>query len=274
MPELPEVETTRRGIAPYLEKVTILDAEIRQFSLRWPIEQNLANILKNQTVSTVQRRAKYLLINCDTGILIIHLGMSGSLRIVDAALAPPPEKHDHVDIILNNGFMLRYTDPRRFGAILWTEQTIEDHKLFSHLGPEPLTQQFDANYLLTQAKSRKCSIKTLIMNGQIVVGVGNIYASESLFLAKVHPKTSANKLNKQQANQLVEAIKVILDKAILAGGTSLKDFTKSDGKPGYFSQELNVYGRKGDTCFHCGNTIEHYKETQRATYYCPVCQQI
>ena len=274
MPELPEVETTCRGIAPYLEKAKITNVTIRQFSLRWPIEKDLASILNNQTVSSVQRRAKYLLINCDTGILIIHLGMSGSLRIVDAVQAPPPEKHDHVDIILNNGFMLRYTDPRRFGAVLWTEQTIENHKLFSHLGPEPLTEKFDTKYLLTQAKSRKCSIKTLIMNGQIVVGVGNIYASESLFLAKIHPKTTANMLTRQQAKKLVEAIKTILDKAILAGGTSLKDFTKSDGKPGYFAQELNVYGRKDDICFHCGNTIEQYKEAQRATYYCPMCQKI
>lgn len=274
MPELPEVETTRRGIAPYLEKASITDVSIRQFSLRWPIDKDLGSLLKKQTISSVQRRAKYLLIYCDTGILMIHLGMSGSLRIVDAVLAPPPEKHDHVDIVLNNGFLLRYTDPRRFGAILWTDQAVEEHKLLSQLGPEPLTKQFDVDYLLTKAKSRKCSVKTLIMNSQVVVGVGNIYASESLFLANIHPKTTANLLSRKQAKQLVESIKKILDKAIVAGGTSLKDFTKSDGKPGYFAQELNVYGRKGETCFHCGSIIEHYKEAQRATYYCPLCQQI
>ena len=273
MPELPEVETTRRGISPYIENSVITLVTIRNFSLRWPIDADLANILNGQTVQSIQRRAKYLLFQCDSGTLIIHLGMSGKLRILDSNTAPQVEKHDHVEIQFDNGQLLRYSDPRRFGAILWTTEPIEQHKLLAHLGPEPLSDQFDSTYLFQQTRSRKCSIKTLIMNGKVVVGVGNIYASESLFLAKIHPKTTANKLNKKQCVLLVEAIKTILEKAIKAGGTTLKDFRKSDGNPGYFSQELNVYGRKGEACTQCDGIIEHYKELQRATFFCPNCQQ-
>lgn len=274
MPELPEVETTRRGIQPYLENSTIDEVVIRNFSLRWPIDNELASKLKGQTISKVKRRAKYLLVECDSGVLVIHLGMSGSLRILDKTELNNPGKHDHVDVALSNGFLMRYTDPRRFGAILWVTSAIDEHKLISHLGPEPLSVAFDSNYLLKQAEKKRCSVKTLIMNGQIVVGVGNIYASESLFLAQIHPQTKANELTAQQCERLVLAIKDVLSKAIDAGGTTLKDFTKSDGKPGYFSQQLNVYGRKGETCFRCGNTIIHYKESQRASYYCPQCQQL
>ncbi len=273
MPELPEVETTRQGISPFIEKAAISAVTIRNFSLRWPIQQNLNNILTNQTVHSIKRRAKYLLFQCNTGTLIIHLGMSGKLRILESNTAPKAEKHDHFEMQFNNGQLLRYNDPRRFGAVLWTTEPIEQHKLLAHLGPEPLTDDFDSNYLFQQSRSRKCSIKTLIMNGKVVVGVGNIYASESLFLAKIHPKTRANKLTKKQCQLLVEAIKIILAQAIKAGGTTLKDFRKSDGKPGYFSQELNVYGRKDEECTQCDGTIEHYKELQRATFFCPNCQQ-
>ena len=272
MPELPEVETTRNGIKPYLANATVTQVTIRNYSLRWPIPENLANTLTQQTIHAVKRRAKYLLVQCDSGTLMIHLGMSGSLRILDKIEHNNPAKHDHVDITLDNGHLLRYTDPRRFGAIMWTDEAITEHKLIAHLGPEPLLKAFDADYLYKQAKTKRCSVKTLIMNGQVVVGVGNIYANESLFLSGIHPKTIAQDLTKPQCEQLTQQIKLVLGKAIKAGGTTLKDFTKSDGKPGYFAQQLNVYGRKDEACLHCGNKIKHYKETQRATYYCPVCQ--
>lgn len=272
MPELPEVETTRRGISPHIESATITTVTIRNHSLRWPIEKDLANILVGQTIHSIKRRAKYLLFCCDAGTLIIHLGMSGKLRILDSNTAANAEKHDHFEMLFDNGQLLRYNDPRRFGAILWTTAPIAQHKLLAHLGPEPLTDEFDPDYLFQQTRSRKCSIKTLIMNGKVVVGVGNIYASESLFLAKIHPKTTAKDLSKKQCELLVEAIKIILKRAIEAGGTTLKDFRKSDGNPGYFAQKLNVYGRKGEICTHCDSTIQHYKELQRATFFCPSCQ--
>lgn len=272
MPELPEVETTRQGVSPFLKGAKITQVTIRQFSLRWPIEPKLANILTGQTISQIQRRAKYLLLQCDTGTLIIHLGMSGRLRILDVDNKDELQKHDHVDIELDNGYLLRYTDPRRFGAILWTNDLIEQHPLLINLGPEPLTEDFTAQYLYKQSQSRRCSIKTLIMNGKIVVGVGNIYANEALFLAGIHPKTVAQQLTLEDHVALVNAIKTVLTQAISAGGTTLKDFRKSDGKPGYFAQKLNVYGRVGEACPHCKSTIQHYKETQRATFYCPLCQ--
>lgn len=273
MPELPEVETTRQGIEPYLTNATVRSVTIRQHSLRWPIEDELATILQDQTIARVSRRAKYLLLYCDTGVLMIHLGMSGSLRVLNAKEAKYINKHDHVDIELTSNQVLRYTDPRRFGAILWSTDPIEQHKLISHLGPEPLTDEFNADYLMQNAKTKKCSVKSLIMNGKIVVGVGNIYASESLFLANIHPNIKASRLNYQQAEKLITAVKTVLQRAIQAGGTTLRDFTKSDGKPGYFAQQLNVYGRKDRPCLLCGSTIMHYKEAQRATYYCPLCQK-
>ena len=272
MPELPEVETTRKGIQPYLEKASITAVTIRQFSLRWPIADDLADILTQQVIHHVRRRAKYLLVECDSGTLMIHLGMSGSLRVLDKVERDRPGKHDHIDIELSNGHLLRYTDPRRFGAVLWTNEPIKDHKLISHLGPEPLLKAFDPDYLWQQAQKKRCSVKTLIMDGKVVVGVGNIYANESLFLAHIHPKTTAQLLSLAQCEKLVVHIKSVLEKAIKAGGTTLKDFTNSDGQPGYFAQHLNVYGRKDENCFHCESKIQHYKEAQRATYYCPLCQ--
>jgi len=274
MPELPEVETTLRGVEPFLKDRKINHVTIRNFSLRWPIDPHLADILTGQTILRLYRRAKYLLLECDTGILIIHLGMSGRLRILNLSEHIPAEKHDHFDMAVDNGHLLRYTDPRRFGAILWTEDPIEQHPLFDHLGPEPLTESFTAVYLFDKSKTRRCSTKTLIMDGKIVVGVGNIYANEALFMAGIHPKTMANQLTLKNCEQLKTAITAILTKAIKAGGTTLRDFRKSDGKPGYFSQQLNIYGRQGEACVHCGNEIEHYKEAQRATYYCPKCQRL
>ena len=274
MPELPEVETTLRGVEPFLKDTKISQVTIRNFSLRWPINPRLAEILTGQTIHLLYRRAKYLLLECDTGTLIIHLGMSGRLRILNVSENLPPEKHDHFDMVVENDHILRYTDPRRFGSILWTEGPIQVHPLFSHLGPEPLTEPFDDAYLLAKSRNRRCSAKTLIMDGKVVVGVGNIYANEALFMAEIHPKKIANKLTKKDCDKLVTAIKAILTQAIIAGGTTLKDFRKSDGKPGYFAQQLNVYGRQGEPCIHCGTHIEHYKEAQRATFYCPKCQRL
>ncbi len=274
MPELPEVETTLRGVESFLKDAKINQVTIRNFSLRWPIDPRLADILTGQTIHLLYRRAKYLLLECDTGTLIIHLGMSGRLRILAVNENIAPEKHDHFDLVVENGHLLRYTDPRRFGAILWTEAPIEVHPLFSHLGPEPLTEAFDTAELLVKSRNRRCSAKTLIMDGKVVVGVGNIYANEALFMAGIHPQKIANQLTKKDCDKLVTAIKTILTQAIKAGGTTLKDFRKSDGKPGYFAQQLNVYGRQGEACVHCGSELEHYKEAQRATFYCPKCQKL
>ena len=272
MPELPEVETTKKGIQPYLANTTITGVIIRQFSLRWPIANDLADILTNQIINRVSRRAKYLLIEFDKGTLMIHLGMSGSLRILDKLEQGILGKHDHIDIELSNGYILRYNDPRRFGSVLWTSDPISQHKLIAHLGPEPLLKEFNAEYLQRQAQLKRCSVKTLIMNGKVVVGVGNIYANESLFLANIHPRISAQSMSISQSVKLTEQIKSVLSRAIKSGGTTLKDFTNSDGKPGYFAQHLNIYGRKGENCFICKSRIQHYKESQRATYYCPLCQ--
>ena len=273
MPELPEVETTRLGIEPYLTNSQISHVVVRHFTLRWRIDKNLATILSGQTIYNIKRRAKYLLLHCDNGTLIIHLGMSGSLRIINKNNAEAG-KHDHVDITFNNGYTLRYNDPRRFGAILWTTDSYKKHKLLAHLGVEPLTSALNGDYLYKQSRARTCSIKTLIMNSKIVVGIGNIYANESLFLAGIYPKTSAKKLSRARCITLASAIKTILKQAIKAGGTTLKDFSQSDGKPGYFTGALKVYGRKDEPCLKCKQgKIQHYKEVGRASFYCPVCQK-
>lgn len=272
MPELPEVETTRQGIRPYLEDSKITQVTVRNHSLRWPIDAELATILTGQTIHSVQRRAKYLLLHCDSGVLLIHLGMSGNLRILNTSDNDKVGKHAHVDISVDNGHTLRYTDPRRFGAILWTDEPLTEYKLLKDLGPEPFTDNFNADYLWQKCQSRRSCIKTVIMNGNIVVGAGNIYANEALFLSGIHPKTTANTLTLQQCTLLVRMIKSVLKQAIEAGGTTLKDFRKSDGQPGYFAQKLNVYGREGKNCLKCDDTIQHYKEAQRATFYCPQCQ--
>jgi len=271
MPELPEVETTRCGITPHIKGKKISQVTIRHYTLRWPIPNDLASTLSGQTVHTIKRRAKYLLFQCDSGSLIIHLGMSGHLQIVSES--DSIAKHSHLDIQLEDDVILRFTDPRRFGAVLWTSEAIEDHPLLNHLGPEPLSNDFSADYLYKITRQRRTTIKTFIMNGQHVVGVGNIYANEALFLAGIHPKKLAEKISKAKADNLVKVIKEVLTKAIEAGGTTLKDFKKSDGKPGYFAQQLHVYGREGEACTQCGTSIKHYKEAQRATYFCPKCQK-
>lgn len=271
MPELPEVETTRRGIAPHTQDHCIDKVVVRQPKLRWPVPRGLTQKLAGRRIESVSRRAKYLLLGFDNGTLILHLGMSGSLRIVTATEAAG--KHDHVDIVLDNGRALRLTDPRRFGAVLWTRETPDSHELLASLGPEPLSDAFDGDYLFQRSRGRKNSIKQFIMDGKIVVGVGNIYASESLYLAGINPKRVAGKVSRERYLKLAEAIKQVLAAAIEQGGTTLRDFVGGDGKPGYFAQKLNVYGKEGEPCPACDTAIKQLVLGQRSTYYCPRCQR-
>ncbi len=272
MPELPEVETSRRGIEPHILNKKIKDVIIRQHKLRWPIPKSLPAKITSHKLTQVDRRGKYLLLDFDhAGTVIIHLGMSGSLRICTPST--PAEKHDHIDFIFSNRKALRLTDPRKFGCVLWTNQPIEKHKLISKLGPEPLTDEFNADYLYTQSRKRNCSIKTFIMNSHIVVGVGNIYASESLFMAGINPIRKAGSLSKPRCEKLVIAIKKILNAAIKQGGTTLRDFTREDGQPGYFAQKLQVYGRADQACPLCGKKIKQISQQNRSTFYCTTCQK-
>jgi formamidopyrimidine-DNA glycosylase len=271
MPELPEVETTCRGITPHCLNQSVKKIIIRQAKLRWPIPQQIKKILPGERLNKIERRGKYILLHFNVGTLLIHLGMSGSLRILPIdALA---NKHNHFDMLFNNGLCLRFHDPRRFGSILFTKDDPYSHKLLANLGPEPLTNAFNSNYLFDVSRNKSVNIKQLIMNSKIVVGVGNIYASEALFLAGIHPRRSAGKISKQRYQRLTDAIKSVLTDAIKQGGTTLRDFTSSDGKPGYFSQQLNVYGREGQSCPQCGNLIKKIILAQRASYYCGKCQR-
>jgi formamidopyrimidine-DNA glycosylase len=271
MPELPEVETTRSGIAPHIENNIITDVIVRNRSLRWPIPTGLNKKLSQQKITSVERRAKYLLIKTDIGTLIIHLGMSGSLRIISAK--EPAEKHDHFELQFKDGNCLRLRDPRRFGCVLWTKDDPQDHKLLVNLGPEPLDKTFNAALLFEKSRKRKTTIKQFIMDAKVVVGVGNIYASESLFLAGISPKRLAGKITKQNSQDLTAAIKKILKQAIKQGGTTLKDFKSSDGKPGYFQQKLKVYDRKDEACVSCKKPIKQITLGQRSTFYCTNCQK-
>ncbi len=272
MPELPEVETVMRGLKPHLEGAIIQDVIVRHPHLRWPIPTDLKNNLNQQQVSKLSRRGKYLLINVKAGTLIIHLGMSGSLRMVTNQTTL--RRHDHVDIVFSDQTILRYHDPRRFGAVLWTEQDPCQHTLLASLGVEPLEINFTAEYFKKKAMGRRIPVKSFIMDSHIVVGVGNIYAPEALFLANIHPRTPAGVLTLQQCEQLVEAIQQVLQFAINQGGTTLKDFVNSEGKPGYFAQKLNVYGRAGLPCLKCQTTLKHFKLGQRSTVFCERCQSI
>jgi len=269
MPELPEVETSRRGIEPYLVGHSIQYAVVRNARLRWPVsEQILA--LSDQPVLSVQRRAKYLLIELASGWIIVHLGMSGSLRML--AEETEAGKHDHVDLVISNGMTLRYTDPRRFGAWLWCDD-LEASNVLAHLGPEPLSDAFNGAYLFEKSRNKRTLIKPWLMDNKLVVGVGNIYASESLFTARILPDRPAGSLSKVEADVLVETIKAVLLRSIEQGGTTLRDFLQSDGKPGYFAQELQVYGRAGEPCRVCGTPIESAKHGQRSTFFCRRCQR-
>ena len=271
MPELPEVETTCRGVAPHLVGSSIQRAIVRQRRLRWPIPAGFEKKITGRCVTAIERRAKYLLLTLDDGAtLIVHLGMSGSLRLDDPTT--PHRKHDHIELHLSSGLCLRYCDPRRFGAWLHTTDDPQQHALLVDLGPEPLSKQFSAKYLQERLKNRKQPIKTLIMDSHLVVGVGNIYANEALFLAGIHPQRQGQSLTTEECQRLVQHIKQILRRAIQRGGTTLRDFIGGDGKPGYFAQELLVYGRADEPCLHCQTPLMEIRLGQRSTVFCSHCQ--
>lgn len=270
MPELPEVETTRRGIAAALLERRVVDVVVRQRRLRWPIPPDLEAALRGQTVRRIERRAKYILIRFDTGTLILHLGMSGSLRMLKADVLP--RTHDHWDIRMDTGLTLRFHDPRRFGSLHWTESDPHLHPLLAKLAPEPLTEAFDAEYLFRATRKRAVAIKQFIMNSQVVVGVGNIYASEALFRARIAPRRMARRISRTQAQSLAQAIKDVLAEAIKIGGTTLRDYVNAEGTPGYFRQKLFVYERAGESCRVCKTPIKQFVQGQRSTYWCSICQ--
>ncbi len=272
MPELPEVETTRRGVAPHVAGARVAEVRLRERRMRQPVPADLGDILHGQHLRDVERRAKYLLFRFERGTLILHLGMSGSLRV----LAPdtPAQTHDHLDLVFDNGACLRLRDPRRFGVVLWTEAPAEQHPLLRELGPEPWDPAFDADYLAGLAKSRSGAVKNFLMDGHVVVGVGNIYASEALHRAHIHPSRPARRVGHARYAALVSAVREVLESAIGFGGTTLRDFTRDDGKPGYFRNELRVYDRAGQACLQCGQaTIRSRVIGQRMSYFCPACQR-
>jgi len=271
VPELPEVETTKRGIAPALIGARVLEAVVRDRRLRWPIEANFESAIHSQTVRSVERRAKYILIGFDDGSLILHLGMSGSLRLVRPGT--PPRTHDHWDLELDSGWVLRFHDPRRFGSLHWTQGDPSQHPLLLKLAPEPLSAAFDAAYLYRATRKRAVAIKQLLMNSSIVVGVGNIYASEALFHARVAPRRRARRITKAEAARLAAAVKQVLSEAINIGGTTLRDYVDPAGTPGYFRQKLFVYERAGSACRICKSPVKHFTQGQRSTYWCSTCQR-
>ena len=270
MPELPEVETTRRGIRPHVLGQTVSGVIIRQPRLRWPVPDELPELLWRRKLLSLKRRGKYLLLGFHHGSLILHLGMSGSLRVLPADT--PPEKHDHFDLVFGRQ-CLRLRDPRRFGAVLWTADPVEQHPLLASLGPEPLSEAFTGRYLFNKSRNRSVTVKQFIMDGKTVVGVGNIYANEALFQAGILPTRPCGRLSAARYERLARAVKAILARAIESGGTTLQDFTQADGKPGYFAQALKVYGRQGEACPACGAAIRHTLIGQRSSYYCPCCQR-
>lgn len=271
MPELPEVETTLRGIRPHLLGQTVASLVVREARLRWPIPGNLPEQLQGQPIGTLERRGKYLLIGVGQGTLILHLGMSGSLRVTEASI--PPRKHDHYDLILPGGTCLRFHDPRRFGCLLWTEADPAQHPLIAVLGPEPLGDGFTVAHLHARSRGRTAAVKSFIMDSHVVVGVGNIYASESLFRAGIAPQRAAGEISRAGYGRLVDAIRAVLLASIEQGGTTLRDFVNESGHPGYFKQTLNVYDRAGKPCRVCGTPIKPGRLGQRSTFWCPRCQR-
>lgn len=275
MPELPEVETTLRGIRPYLEGRRIARLLIREARLRQPIPHEMPEQVAGQTIGALSRRGKYLLIGLERGTLIAHLGMSGSLRIV--AADSPPRRHDHLDLILDDAHCLRFHDPRRFGLFLWTpappEVACVQHPLLRKLGPEPLGDGFDGKHLYNLSRTRRVAVKSFIMDGQVVVGVGNIYASEALFLAGIHPTRPCNRISLARYQRLAAVIRTVLDASITQGGTTLRDFVNEQGEPGYFAQSLRVYGRTGEPCLVCGERVRQQDIGQRSSFYCTHCQR-
>jgi formamidopyrimidine-DNA glycosylase len=271
MPELPEVETTRRGLAPHLVNQVIRTAIVRNRALRLPIPRELPRRVAGTTIRTVERRGKYLLVDCGSGTLIVHLGMSGRLWLVDADAAV--EAHDHFDLVLASGKAVRLRDPRRFGLVLWTARDPLQHPLLASIGPEPLSPEFDGRSLYEATRSRSAAIKNVLMDSHVVAGVGNIYASEALFRAGTNPKTAAHRLSRTRCEVLVEKIRETLEAAIRAGGSTLRDYVGGDGEAGYFQDEHLVYGRGGEACYSCGTSVRELRQGQRATFYCPLCQR-
>lgn len=269
MPELPEVEVSRMGIEPHIDQQNVKRVVIRNPNLRWPIPEEVKK-LEGQIIRAVKRRAKYLLLECDEGTAILHLGMSGKIRVIDKSV--PVIKHDHVDIEFEHGKVLRLNDPRRFGAFLWQAPN-EQHELLTKLGPEPLTDEFTEDLLFERSRGKTGPVKNFIMDNHVVVGVGNIYANESLFKSGIDPRRPAGKISKARYRVLTQHIKETLAAAIKQGGTTLKDFTQSDGKPGYFAQELLVYGRAGEPCVQCEKPLVEVKIGQRASVFCKQCQK-
>lgn len=270
MPELPEVETTRRGLAPHLEGRDVVAAILRRPDLRWPIPHEIETDLPGQRIVAVRRRAKYLLLDTAAGSALLHLGMSGSLRVLPADT--PVRAHDHVDLLLDSDRVLRFNDPRRFGCLLW-QRPGETHELLRELGPEPLSDDFDGDYLFELSRRRKAPVKTFLMDQRVVVGVGNIYVAEALFAAGVSPLRAAGRVSRERYGELAGAIKTILGFAIQRGGTTLRDFISPDGAPGYFEQELAAYGRGGEPCPRCGRALKQAAVGQRATVWCGHCQR-
>ncbi len=271
MPELPEVETTLRGIQPHVVDQKIGAVNVYNPSLRWPIPTEV-NELTGHTIRNAYRRAKYLILELSNQQhLLLHLGMSGVIRVVPADTEL--EKHDHFEMVMADGLAMRLNDPRRFGCVLLTGEDPSQHKLLNQLGPEPLTDDFDGQWLKKISANKQIAVKNFIMNNQVVVGVGNIYAAESLFLSGIHPKRPAKNISLDRYQRLAKHIKSVLKNAIMAGGTTLNDFRNTEGKPGYFKQELFVYGRAGQPCMHCGTTIKNLVIGQRASCFCPKCQK-
>ncbi len=271
MPELPEVETARRGLAPHLVGRRIAAVRVRQRRLRWPVPAGLGRRLAGAAVEALERRAKYLLLRTEAGTVLLHLGMSGSLRLVPAAL--PPERHEHLDLVLEDGRALRLRDPRRFGAVLWAGRRPEAHPLLAGLGPEPLGPHFHGEHLHRLARGRRVAVKPFLMDARVVVGLGNIYATEALFLAGVDPRRPAGKLSLGRWRRVAEAVRAVLEQALVAGGTTLRDFVGADGRPGWFARELAVYGRAGQPCPRCGTAIRCARLGQRSSCWCPRCQR-
>ncbi|MBC7944654.1 MAG: bifunctional DNA-formamidopyrimidine glycosylase/DNA-(apurinic or apyrimidinic site) lyase [Burkholderiales bacterium] len=279
MPELPEVEITRRGLAAALSGQRITRVVIRNAALRWPIPQQLPVVLVGKTIREVRRRAKYLLLDCGDGALILHLGMTGSLRILPAACVAAA--HDHFDLVVENGVMMRLRDPRRFGAVLWQDGGRGDrrdddalaHPLLAGLGPEPLSDQFNGAVLYKATRGRTASIKALLLDSHIVAGVGNIYANEALYAAAIRPSTPAGRLSRPRCERLAIAVKQTLEAALAAGGSSLRDYVASDGEPGCFQLQYAVYGRATLPCLHCSSPVRALRIGQRSTFYCVRCQR-
>lgn len=270
MPELPEVETTRRGIEPHLVGRRVEQVLVREPRLRWPVSEDLGQALTGQRIDAVDRRAKYLLVRTAGGTMMIHLGMSGSLRVLSQAAAPA--KHDHLDVSLDDGRVLRFRDPRRFGSVFWLPAG-ESHTLLEKLGPEPLSNDFSGQHLFERSRGRRSSVKAFIMDSHIVVGVGNIYANEALFAAGIRPDRAAGRISRQRYDRLAVDVQDVLGLAIKAGGTTLRDFVHEDGSPGYFRHDLKVYGRGGASCVACGRPLVETRLGQRTTVFCRSCQR-